>query len=244
MEHAYIYFLVIALFAIIQSVFGMGLLVFGTPTLLMLGYDFSSVLGLLLPSSILISLTQVITTSSVTFQRRERLNMLICALFVVLSLGLLLRLNIKINIDILVGAVLIFSALVRFSATLLEKMKYMLSRHERLFIAIMGGVHGVTNMGGALLALYASSINREKLKIRTAISRYYLLFGLIQLVTLAIFKWSALSFRGFAAAPLALLVYLALGNILFKKASAPAYDKLMTSFITLYGVVILARGYL
>ncbi|MER3010195.1 hypothetical protein ABTW51_14465 [Serratia nematodiphila] len=36
MDNHALFYLVIALFAVIQSVFGMGILVFGTPTLLML----------------------------------------------------------------------------------------------------------------------------------------------------------------------------------------------------------------
>ena len=49
---------IVALLAIVQSVFGMGILVFGTPTLLLMGYDFTSVLGLLLPASVSISAVQ------------------------------------------------------------------------------------------------------------------------------------------------------------------------------------------
>ncbi len=45
--------------AVVQSVFGVGLLVFGTPTLLLLGYPFDQVLAYLLPCSILISALQV-----------------------------------------------------------------------------------------------------------------------------------------------------------------------------------------
>ncbi|MNG81651.1 Sulfite exporter TauE/SafE [Serratia plymuthica] len=244
MEHQYLYFLVIALFAVIQSVFGMGILVFGTPTLLMLGFDFSSVLGLLLPSSVLISFTQATGARHIPFPRREKFNMLICATSVLLALSLILNLNVKINIDLLVGLILLFSAVMRFRITLQERVKAYLNRYQRSYIVIMGIVHGVTNMGGALLALYASSAQREKLEIRTTVSRYYLLFGLIQLATLAIFKWQALSISGFAAAPLALFIYVAVGNLLFKKTSAPAYEKMVTYFITLYGVVVLTKGYL
>ncbi|CAI0812820.1 TSUP family transporter [Serratia ficaria] len=244
MEHQYLFYLVIALFAVIQSVFGMGILVFGTPTLLMLGFDFSSVLGLLLPSSVLISLTQAIGARQLAFPGREKINMLICAFFVVLALSLVLHLELKINIDLLVGAILLFSALMRFRPALQNRVQSYLSRHQRSYIVIMGLVHGVTNMGGALLALYASAGHREKLAIRTTVSGYYLMFGVIQLTTLAIFKWQALSFSGFAAAPLALLVYLAVGNLLFKKASAPVYEKMVTYFITFYGVVVLTKGYL
>lgn len=50
--------LIIALFSIIQSIFGMGLLVFGTPTLLLMGYPFGEVLSILLPPSLTISAIQ------------------------------------------------------------------------------------------------------------------------------------------------------------------------------------------
>lgn len=62
MDYEYLFLPVIMLFSVIQSIFGMGILVFGTPALLLLGYDFSSVLGLLLPSSVLISFTQLVMT--------------------------------------------------------------------------------------------------------------------------------------------------------------------------------------
>ena len=41
-----------------QSIFGIGLLLFGTPTFLLLGYNFLEVLNLLLPMSVTISLIQ------------------------------------------------------------------------------------------------------------------------------------------------------------------------------------------
>ena len=57
-----LYFLVsiIALFSIVQSMFGVGLLLFGTPTLLLLEYSYSETLWLLLPCSLTISLIQVV----------------------------------------------------------------------------------------------------------------------------------------------------------------------------------------
>lgn len=244
MEHQYIYFLVVASFAVVQSIFGMGILVFGTPTLLLLGFDFSTVLALLLPSSVLISFTQVITSGAVEFQAREKKNIAMCTLFVLGFLALIIKLQLKINIDLLVGAVLLFSALVRLSPAFRAQVKNLLSKNERVFVVVMGSVHGLTNMGGALLALYASSVHEGKVEIRTAISRYYLAFGLIQLATLAVLKFDALSLYGFIAAPLALLVYLVVGNLIFKKTSTFAYEKLVTFFIAAYGVIVLTKGYL
>ena len=51
--------IIIVILAFIQSIFGVGLLVFGTPILLILNYDFFSILGILLPSSLIISLLQI-----------------------------------------------------------------------------------------------------------------------------------------------------------------------------------------
>ena len=52
-------FIIIFILSIFQSVFGVGLLLFGTPIFLMLDYDFVSTLVTILPVSILISFFQI-----------------------------------------------------------------------------------------------------------------------------------------------------------------------------------------
>jgi uncharacterized membrane protein YfcA len=47
--------LIVVSTSVIQSVFGVGVLLFGTPLLLLLGYEFVDALGVLLPVSIAIS---------------------------------------------------------------------------------------------------------------------------------------------------------------------------------------------
>ena len=42
----------------IQSIFGVGLLIFGTPSFLILGYDFANTINILMPISITISILQ------------------------------------------------------------------------------------------------------------------------------------------------------------------------------------------
>ena len=53
--------LVVALLTLVQSVFGVGLLVFGTPTLLLAGCDFDRALALLLPASLCVSAAQLLS---------------------------------------------------------------------------------------------------------------------------------------------------------------------------------------
>ena len=50
--------IVIIFLIIIQSIFGVGLLLFGTPSFLILGYDFASTINILMPVSITISVLQ------------------------------------------------------------------------------------------------------------------------------------------------------------------------------------------
>ena len=42
----------------VQSIFGVGLLLFGTPSFLILGYDFANTINILMPVSITISILQ------------------------------------------------------------------------------------------------------------------------------------------------------------------------------------------
>ena len=58
---------VISIFCIFQSVFGVGLLLLGTPTFLLIGYDFFEVLNILLPYSIVISLFQIVVSKKRNF---------------------------------------------------------------------------------------------------------------------------------------------------------------------------------
>ena len=55
---------VVATFSIVQSIFGMGILVFGTPTLLLLGYDFTTTLSFLLPASWSVAFMQILNFES------------------------------------------------------------------------------------------------------------------------------------------------------------------------------------
>lgn len=244
MHDVYLLSGIIALLAIVQSIFGMGILVFGTPTLLLLGFDFTTVLGLLLPSSMAISSIQVWSGRSLPLPSRERANMKVCALVIVVSLAILMYTNLKARAEILIGLMMLSAAIIRYSPRLQTRLQGFVQSQGRAYVSVMGVVHGLTNMGGALLAVYAVSGYSEKDQVRLAIARYYLLFGAIQLSTLAVLRRSALSLEGLAIAPLAVVVYFSVGNLLFKRAGAPLYERAMTAFIGAYGAVVLAKTFI
>ncbi|WP_187775384.1 hypothetical protein [Kosakonia radicincitans] len=64
------------------------------------------------------------------------------------------------------------------------------------------------------------------------------------LATLALLRPTALSIEGLIAAPVALFIYRAVGNLLFRRASAPLYERLLTGFIAIYGLLVLTKGYI
>lgn len=226
--------------ALIQSIFGMGILVFGTPTLLLFGVEFAAVLGLLLPASMTLSAIQVWSSRGLPLPARERGNMAVCAA-VVVSLATLVLTKLNARVDLFVGGAMLAAAVVRVAPVLRDRLRARIARHDRRYVVLMGVVHGLTNMGGALLAVYAASGQRDKDEIRAIVARYYLLFGTIQLGTLALLRPAALSWSGAAVAPIAALVYVALGNAMFRRAGASLYEHAMTGFIGAYGAAVLAK---
>ena len=84
--------LILLVLIIIQSIFGIGLLLFGTPTFLILGYDFFNTLNFLLPISITVSLLQFISLKS-KFKKTILDFNFYCLPFLVLFL--ILALNLK-----------------------------------------------------------------------------------------------------------------------------------------------------
>ncbi|AOJ69892.1 MULTISPECIES: TSUP family transporter [Burkholderia] len=227
--------------ALIQSIFGMGILVFGTPTLLLFGVEFAAVLGLLLPASMTLSAIQVWSSRGLPLPARERGNMAVCAAVVVVSLATLVLTKLNARVDLFVGGAMLAAAVVRVAPVLRDRLRARIARHDRRYVVLMGVVHGLTNMGGALLAVYAASGQRDKDEIRAIVARYYLLFGTIQLGTLALLRPAALSWSGAAVAPIAALVYVALGNAMFRRAGASLYEHAMTGFIGAYGAAVLAK---
>ena len=101
---------VIVFLIIIQSIFGVGLLLFGTPSLLVLGYDFANTINILMPVSITISLMQFFK-SKISDRNFIKEYNLFCLPFLILFLLIALNLNYILDFKFLVGSLLIFSSI-------------------------------------------------------------------------------------------------------------------------------------
>ena len=177
--------LLILFFAFIQSLFGIGLLAFGTPTLLLLGYDFHAALTVLLPCSIAVSSCQTVFMRGSISPRLTLRFAAISLPFVVTGVLITTLVSMSEALKLSIGLILVLTAILRFSPTADFKLKKMISRNEKFSIAAIGVVHGISNLGGGLLAVYSRFKIEEVRKRLGFIASIYVLFASVQLLTLA-----------------------------------------------------------
>ena len=139
----------IAAFILFQSVFGIGLLVFGTPTYLLLGYSFAESLSILVPVSIMISFYQIyFSRENINNFKIDYFKYCIPSLIIFLFITLLFLKNE--NIKILISLIMIFLAIINlFGADKIQKyFKKFFKNYYKLFYIFIGIIHGMTNLGG------------------------------------------------------------------------------------------------
>jgi len=162
-----IIFITILITAVIQSLFGVGVLLFGTPILLLFGYDFITILIILLPISLIINSFQlVLSFKDIDFVFYK--NMLIYSTpFIVIFLFFVT--STKININLFVGIFLILIAIQAQLPSVSKQLNKMM-KYESIYLAFMGVIHGLTNLGGSLLTAIILNKDLPKNKSRATIA--------------------------------------------------------------------------
>jgi uncharacterized membrane protein YfcA len=234
--------IVVGTFSIVQSFFGVGLLVFGTPTLLLLGYPFDTALATLLPASLCISVTQV-------YEGRVHCALparfFLCTLpLIAMGLALVLTGMFRPDMSLIVGTMLVFTAATRFSTTIRNWLRSMIERHFCLCSIATGLIHGLSNLGGGPLTIIMATLHRDRDTIRTNIAFAYLVFSAIQFGLLAALKPSVLSLATLLFPAISFTVYSMVGNKAYRRASDPAYQGLLTVFTFTFGLALFARRFL
>ena len=233
--------LLIAFFAIIQSIFGLGILVFGTPTLLLLGYEFLTSLTILIPASIAISLSQVLT---INFKKPRISTNLYYLTIPSIAIGLVLSVSSLLEdvIIILISFMLILSATIKLGLIDVKINNKFVKNLSFLYHFFLGLIHGLTNLGGALLPLLSNGKNDEKNILRYKLSYYYLVFTTTQFTVLIfLLDDHLLLFKNIYTFVIALLIYLCIGNRLFILTNNRTYNILFSFFMLLYALILLIK---
>lgn len=229
--------LIVFLFSLVQSVLGVGLLLFGTPTLLLLGYPFEKVLLYLLPCSIGINLLQVAADwKQITLKKNF---LLFCLPFVGLGLWGILQTGQTLHIKKYVGSLMIATALIRLVPALKQNLQKIFQKSAALSLSAIGLMHGLTNMGGGLLSLFVGSLLEEKEKIRANIAFGYCLMAVCQLAVLIFVQPQAPEWSGMVLPAIAVTTYLTVGHRIFKISSEIQFQRILTAAISAFGMILL-----
>ena len=233
-------FATIFVLAILQSIFGIGILFFGTPTLLLFGFSFPETLSILLPASIAVSLFQVIGSG---IPERRQIGNYIGWCLIPLTIALVGSLSFgwDVELESIVAVTLLLYVVVRLSPRTERALRGSAQRLPQAWLAVIGTVHGLSNLGGGLLAIFAASSFDDKTKVRSNIAFYYLCFAFIQLVTLAILKPDVMNAAQFGYASLAIFVFVVTDRMVFDNIATPIFERILTILIGCSSALIFLR---
>jgi uncharacterized protein len=232
-------FTLVPILAAVQSVFGVGLLVFGTPLLLLAGLPFQQILVYLLPCSIIISFLQV-ADGGLTWEPIRKNFLLYTAPSVFIgTLLILVVIRHSVNIRHIVGTMLMVTAAARLPGRARHVMERFIRGHLTILMVGLGLVHGLSNLGGGILTLIVGSVYRDKSTTRKHIAFGYGMMAIIQLAVVFLTNSAELDIALWMTLPgTAALSYLIVGARIFKLTGEAAYQWCLTALIGVFGLLL------
>ena len=174
-------FITILFTSVLQSIFGTGILLFGTPILLMLGNNFQTTLIILLPASVLVNCFQIKNNFKNIDRNFYKNLILFCLPGIFLTLYLFHSKDM--NPNFIIGILLILISLQSMVKRIQIILRQILN-YEKFYLVAMGFLHGLTNLGGSLLSGAILSKDLPKNSKRTTIAICYCSMACIQILTL------------------------------------------------------------
>ena len=238
MDHIFEIILIFLLIAI-QSVFGVGLLLFGTPSFLLFGYDFANTINILMPVSITISSLQFFKSKIKDAKFINEYN-LFCLPFLLIFLFIALKFKTFFDFKLLVALLLIFSSILILNKSKFSSFKKKFFELKKIILIGIGCVHGLTNMGGSFLAIYSTLISKNVKEVaRYYICYGYLIMGIFQYLLVLSLNYDFLEFIKLYYVLLALIIYFPIQRV-FKKINDKKFSTYINLIALLYGILIVS----
>ena len=180
--------IIIIFLSIFQTIVGVGILVLGTPILLLIGFEMIEVMTILLPLSIINSLINILYLNYSNKKTKvdnllRNYFFLICFPGIFFGLFFLKLFSEFINFNILVSLVIWVVLLLSYLHK--NKGNKFLDKFKKSLIFLTGFVHGITNSGGALLSiLVIESYKKNVNYIRYQIIYFYFILALFQYLSI------------------------------------------------------------
>jgi uncharacterized membrane protein YfcA len=222
----------ILILSVVQSLFGVGILLFGTPILLIAGYEYHEILLYLLPASAALSWSQVWDFRKYKLDGGYRKSFLIfCISGLLLGMYLTQNFDLKFEIRVFVTVMLFLAFILRTSSRLRSKLQRVMKRRLRIALASMGLIHGLSNMGGSVLTPLVSSLYSEKSKVMAGVSFDYAFMASFQLTILVLVQGHKFLAHYLIGSVIALSVRYLIGKKVFEFTSEKSYQRLINGFI-------------
>lgn len=241
-EFSYFFFYLCLIIAL-QSIIGVGVLVLGTPFLLILEYNMIEVFFILLPISIITSFSNLIIMKNLNKKKRISSKNELKKFYIIcipsIILGLLILKNFKNQIDfkIFVSIIIILSI---FLVTFKNKIKFRINFFRKSILFLVGIIHGLTNSGGTLMSLIISN-DYDKDSARFNITLFYLVLATIQyLITIVIF-YNEFYFIKNVNFVWITIVGIIFGNIINRYADEKRYKFLINILALISSIFLLSK---
>ena len=232
--------IIITLLIIIQSIFGVGLLLFGTPSFLVLGYDFANTINILMPVSITISALQFLRSKVKDKVFITEYN-LFCLPFLIIFLLIALKFKYLFDFKLLVALLLVFSSILILNKKKFSSFRKTFFKLKKIVLIGIGSVHGLTNMGGSFLAIYSTLVSENVKEVaRYYICYGYLIMGLFQYIMVLSIGYDSLNFTKLYYLVIALLIYFPTQKI-FKNIDDRKFSNYINIIALTYGLLILTN---
>jgi uncharacterized protein len=233
-----VYALILVL-SVVQSLFGVGILLFGTPIMLLLGYEYHEALLYLLPASAALSWSQVWDYRHQKLDGNyRRLFFLACLPALLIGMLLTSQLNLSWEIKLFVTTMLVLTFLIRSSESMLARLQQLIRSQLPAGLMLMGLIHGLSNMGGSLLTPIVSSLYRDKSKVLGGVSFDYAFMASFQLLVLLVLRPEAFASKFLIGAGVSLLVRHTVGKRIFSFTSDLYYQRLINGLILANALVL------
>lgn len=238
-------FILIIFIVTVQSILGIGVLVLGTPILLLFDMSMIDIMSYLLPISIITSLFNLVIMKfkdNIFYYDVARLKnfFIICIPFVFIGLIILRYLHNYINFDYLVSAIIILTLI--FRSKLSKYLKSLSHNLNKIILMIIGIIHGLTNSGGTLLSIMLVNLNATKKNSRNEITLFYFFLALIQLILFYSVFGIKLSFYDFDLIIIYTLIGVFLGNILLNFTGDFLYKKLIYLLAFISSILLIIKN--
>ena len=234
-------FITILFTSVLQSIFGTGILLFGTPILLMLGNNFQTTLIILLPASVLVNCFQIRNNFKNIDRNFYKNLILFCLPGIFIALYFFHSKDM--NPNFIIGILLIVISLQSMVKSIQIILRQILN-YEKFYLIVMGFLHGLTNLGGSLLSGAILSKDLPKNSKRATIAICYCSMACIQILTLTTkMRFDVFLNKNYflywVSAP---IIFFIVEKYLYYSVDEKLYKRISNFFLFFMGLVILIKN--